>query len=312
MLVTRAQAGDSWAEDGIKKIRDLREAELLRPRAEAGDSIAGWRLIEILWTTGRDLEGLAVARELIDSGDAKVATLFHSPSFVHILAEVGFADQAIDILASVASPGDEYARQLAKLLRRCRRIDQLRARADSGDWQAARILADMLGHLGNVEELSSRAASGDGYASSELARLLAGRVCVADAIEAQRERADDAGDREAARALAQLLDGQGRWETLRTRADLGDDAAADQLAWALYSQRNLTELRRRAINGHWASKERMKGLLEKDGDEAGLRAEVNAGTFHAGISLALVLIQIGRTREATSLVRFGFHDQHSS
>jgi hypothetical protein len=57
-------------------------------------------------------------------------------------------------------------------------VDELRARADAGDWHAAKRLADLLAAQGRVDELKARADAGDESAAYSWAQLLAtqGRI----------------------------------------------------------------------------------------------------------------------------------------
>ena len=105
-------------------------------------------------------------------------------------------------------PQPDVANQLAKLLARRGDWDELRARADAGDWIAARRLAELLAERGDLDELRARADAGDEYAAGQLAELLADRGDLDGAEQILRARAD-AGDGDAGR-LAGLLARRGQ------------------------------------------------------------------------------------------------------
>ena len=63
--------------------------------------------------------------------------------------------------------------RLVDLLAERGNLDELRARADAGDWLAAGQLVDLLVKRGNLDELRARVDVGDGIAARRLAGLLA-------------------------------------------------------------------------------------------------------------------------------------------
>ena len=81
-----------------------------------------------------------------------------------------------------------------------------------------------------------------------------------------RARAD-AGDRDAARRLAELLAERGDLDGLRARADAGDRYAARRLAGLLAERGDLDELRARADTGDRDAALRLADLLMKQGRE---------------------------------------------
>ncbi|MEW1847925.1 hypothetical protein AB0392_59060, partial [Nonomuraea angiospora] len=272
---------------------------LYRHAAIAGDQEAAQARAELLTEQGRVEEALEAWRELVD-----------------------------DIGNSWWYP----AKRLAELLAEQGREDELRARADAGDEQAARVLAELLAEQGCEEELRARADAGDKQAARALARLLTEQGRVEEALEAWRELADDtdsswyparqlaellaeqgregelraradAGDEQAAEVMAELLAEQGREEELRARADAGDKAAARALAELLTEQGRVEEAleawRELAddIDSSWYPAKRLAELLAEQGREGELRARADAGDEQAAEVLAELLAEQGREGE---------------
>jgi hypothetical protein len=151
----------------------------------------------------------------------------------------------------------------------------------AGDWPAVK-LAGLLAQRGDTEELRARADAGDWFAASGLAELLAQR----GDLDQLRARAD-AGDAEAAVKLAGLLAERGDLDGLRARADAGDAAAAVKLAGLLAARGDLDGLRARADADSGAAAEKLAGLLAARGDLDGLRARADAGDENIGEPLTI-------------------------
>ena len=163
-------------------------------------------------------------------------------------------------------------------------VEELRARADAGEWAAARSLAELLAQRGDLEELRARVDADDEDATWELARELAQR----GDLDELRRRAD-AGDGNAAWRLAELLAERGAMEELRARADAGEWAAARNLAEQLAARGDL------------------------DQAEQIWRTRADAGDGHAaGERLGDVLIRQGKSAEAERLRRFGLNPDGST
>ena len=115
-------------------------------------------------------------------------------------------------------------------------------------------------------------------------------------------RALDAGDRDAASRLAQLMDGRGDLDggtaqILRACADAGDGYAAMQLAELLAERGNLDGAVQILVAGADAGDQDVAGelarLLAERGDLDQLRARADAGDGHAARELARLLAERG-------------------
>ena len=124
--------------------------------------------------------------------------------------------------------------------------------------------------------------------ATRLADSAASRLLYRCAIPLYRHAAD-AGDRHAARQLADLLARREDLDGLRTRADTGDSDAAERLADLLARHGDLDGLRARANVGDWDASRRLADLLEAQGDLDGLRARADAGDTDAARRLAALL-----------------------
>ena len=110
--------------------------EELQARADAGDQSAADRLADLPDGQGLDDRLTAIARAWID---ALVAGRYAS------LPDVGrHIEQAITVLRYLADDDESAAEQLASLLARQGRVEELQARADVGDRFAVDQLADIL------------------------------------------------------------------------------------------------------------------------------------------------------------------------
>lgn len=194
-----------------------------------------------------------------------------------VLAAQGRTDEAITLLAAHAGDAN-LARQLANLLAKDGRIDQLRAAADGGSRDASWHLARMLAEQGREEELRSRADDGDQLAAQGLARVLAEQGRVEEAVAVINSIPPSPEDHPAY-GLAHVLAKNGHVDAalailrsrgdqrrqvdllarhrradeaislLRARADAGDEYASRQLADLLVEQGRMEELRARAEQG---------------------------------------------------------------
>jgi len=130
---------------------------MLRARADRGDDSAARLLAEVLAGQGRVDEAIAMLR-------ARAGVNFeNAPGYLRLVL----------IFDWEAAQNEAYARSdLADLLARNGRLDELRTRADVGDLDAASRLADLLAEQGNLDELRIRADQYDGNAIFRLADLL--------------------------------------------------------------------------------------------------------------------------------------------
>ena len=298
-LRARADTGNRHASLRLARLlADSGALDELRARADTGDRPAAWHLAGLL-AKHRDLDALR----------ARVADRYAAWQLARLLAENDDLDGATEILRARADTGDEDAAcQLAGLLADHSEPGEagLIQRAGAGDWDAACRLAELLAGRGDLDGLRTRADTGDGYAAWQLAELLAGR----GDLDGLRARADT-GDMCAARRLAKLLAERGDPEplaqVLRARADAGDWIGAWRLADLLANHGRLDELRARADTGEWFTARRLADLLAKHGHLDELRARVSIGDEYARSRLADLLAKQGREEEAKQLRRFGLN-----
>ncbi len=341
----------------------------LRTRVSAGDKIAasvlGFRLAE----QGSADEAIGLLRTSAD-GDMRAAK-----RLADLLAEQGQIDEAVRMLQTWADAGDKYAAErIADLLAEQGDTGGLRIRADAGDSYSAERLADLLSNQGRIEELRTRMKAGDRAAFERLPHALAEHGEIDEALRILRIKAKwgvegargqldsllaelgrdtelragaDAGDREAAELLLDLLARQGRsdeaievcrnWadtghryaaellpellaghgdvdeaiEMLRTWAEGGDNRAAKQLAELLTAQGRIEEAlelcRTRADAGDWDAARQLLDILSKEGRTEELRAEVDAGVPGAAARLAAFLTEHGDAELASELLTFGLN-----
>jgi hypothetical protein len=199
----------------------------------------------------------------------------------------------VDELRARADAGDgEAAVRLAALLRKRGEVDELRARADAGDFPAVLLLPRLLAGRGEVDELRARADAGDYFAGMRLAELLAERGDLDEAVQILRPLAD-AGGPDAVLLLPRLLADRGEVDELRARADAGDGHSAVELARLLARRGDLDELRARADAGDGEAAVELAGLLAERGDldEAVqiLRPLADGGDGKAAVKLAGLL-----------------------
>ena len=275
-LMARAYAKDKQAEKRLIEVFadqgyvdnaiEIMQINLYRDR---GFPDTHKRLVELLTKAGR----VDQLRARADAGDHLAACRLGK-----LLAEQGLVDDAITLLrehsrailqdhAQGLSPDVlEAAQQLADLLARQGRVDELQERTDAGDVAAAQRLADLLAERGRVNEavtILGRLAEGDeARAAYRLDRLLAdhGRV---NELQLRAEQ----GDRHATNMLLELLCTQGRVDELRVRAELGDGEAARRLAELLVGLGCVGEaiaiLQIRANLGDWYAATRLPELLDR-------------------------------------------------
>ncbi|XVQ85077.1 tetratricopeptide repeat protein [Microbispora siamensis] len=199
----------------------------------AGHEDAAIYLPYLMIDQGRTEEALDILHAQADAGDA-----FAAVDIAELLAKQGQANRAVEILRSHAETEDrdgaiDVALFLAKLGEVDEALDILRIHADE-DRGAAEELAKLLAKQGRAEELRARADAGDPVSAIQAAKLLAKLGEVDEALDILRIHADE--DRGAAEELAKLLAKQGRAEELRARADAGDPVSAIQVAKLLVLQ----------------------------------------------------------------------------
>ncbi|GAA4442304.1 hypothetical protein GCM10023170_017200 [Phytohabitans houttuyneae] len=229
VLHTAVEAGDSLATGRladllVERDRTAEAIKLLRARADAGDRNAALKLADLLVEQDRTAEAIEVLRAWADSGDWWA---------LRQLIDLLVGQDRVDELRARAGAGDSYARSwLGELLLEQDRIDDaievLRTPADARYSDAEWQLADLLAKQGRADELRVRAEAGDSSAARRLADLLMERDRTGEAIELLRARAD-AGDGDAAWRLVDLLLEQRSADDLRAEVDAGTPHAAN--AW---------------------------------------------------------------------------------
>jgi hypothetical protein len=173
-LSQRADAGDSLESfaDGLlaRLLAEQGRVDELRQRADAS-VLAKSRLVALLAEQGRVDE----LRQRADAGDSSA-----SDHLAHLLAERGRPEDAFGILRQRAATHDGAygASWLAHLLAEHGRANELRERADAGDWFAAQALSDLLAERGQIEELRDEVAAGTPGAAGRLAQLARGSSAV--------------------------------------------------------------------------------------------------------------------------------------
>jgi thioredoxin-like negative regulator of GroEL len=228
VMQARVNAGDRYA---AYKVADLlanlgRAEEALaipRSRADAGDSDAAHRLANLL----ARLERVDELRARADNGDAPAAY-----RLADLLEEQGRPEEAIPPLRALAHGNPSHvdaAHRLTELLVKLRGVDELQAYANDGNIYAARALPDLLVELGRVDELRARADNGDAPAAYRLADLLEEQCRPEEAILVLQGCADAGGYAPANRRLVELLVKLERVDELHALADNGDRDAARAL-----------------------------------------------------------------------------------
>jgi predicted negative regulator of RcsB-dependent stress response len=299
-LQARAHAGDSFA---TRQLVDLlivdNDVDQLRMHAKAGDLWAMQPLVELLTKQGCGDEALQFLRARTDADDADAAD-----QLVELLVSRGQADEAIRISRVRANAQDSRAakRRLVELLAAQGHTEELRARANAGDWHAAEHLADLLAAQGHMQELQLQADAGNRHAAERLAELFArhGQADEATTIL----RAWD-GSRKAAEQLVARLIEQGRpnealhfrWAWART----GDLEDSDELDRLLFQQDRIVELRARASTGNGYANHLLVAHLARQGNVNELRARAISGDCFAASMVTALLAEQGNLDEAIKI-----------
>ena len=305
-LRARADAGDEHAAERLAGLlADRDDLDGLRARADAGDRYAARELAELLEARG-DLAGAAqILRAAADTGDEHAAERL--AALLADLAKRDDVDEAAQKLRAAADTGDEHAAErLAALLADLAKRDDLGEVAQDAAREAGRVA---------LQARRPGRAPRTGRRRRQIRHLAAGRPAqgtrrrgrdrpdAARRIRRLRRRRDrdawematllwrgeldllrklaDAGDRYAARRLAELLEKRGDLDGLRARADAGDEHAAWQLARLLSERGDL------------------------DGAAQILRTRADAGDEHAAWELARLLSERGDLDGAAQILRTG-------
>lgn len=204
---------------------------------EANDAARWWRAYVLA-----EHDQVDELRELAAAGDDHARR-----QLADWLADRAKTDEAIEVIRPLADVSDDVAElQLARWLADRDHGDELRERADHGEYHARWELAGWLADRDALSELRQRADSGDYPALCALVRRLAAR----DMGQEFRQLAASADvDRRLLIFDLAKQAGSSGTEVLRARIDLGDDSARGPLARWLARGGHLDELRQRAENG---------------------------------------------------------------
>ncbi|GAA0566492.1 hypothetical protein GCM10010172_57860 [Paractinoplanes ferrugineus] len=255
----------------------------------------------------RRLAGSAVAR--LRYRYAEVALTRLADEFGDGRAAVELADllvrqdrlgPALDVLRRRldARPTDRLVGQkLPQLQRLWERADEVRRHGSAAE------LAEILADGGVCDELRREADAGHAIAAERLVDLLADRGC-----RREVEQRADRGERRAAEALADMYAAWGEADLLRARAEAGDAAAELRLSklhrvFARHESARfqIGELRAAVDEGRAEASMELCTLLFELRDEAGLRAELDAGT--AGARERLIALHTATGHRSLSRLR---------
>ncbi|MDQ0578088.1 tetratricopeptide repeat protein [Streptomyces rishiriensis] len=216
-----------------------------------------------------------------------------------ILERQGRPGEAIALLRANSTSLLNNREQLAAVLGRHGRLDELRAMAATDDsGRAVQHLARLLEEADDVEgaiaayRQADQAVAGDPNSAFELAQLLARHGRGSEAIDVMRVQADARnGDDWILHTLSELCLGQGRPEEGLAHLDALTAARGGEEEWNLY-------------------RIRLPLIAARDGvDEAvaQARSHLKGATWYAASYIAELLAGAGRTEEAVAVL-----EQHSS
>lgn len=305
----RMEAGHPMALESYTRLlaRHGRAAEaftLLRPHI--GELSLAMALVDVAATAGRDEEAAALLTTRAEHRCSDFPwccrgldrdTLFGL--IATIRERQGRTDEAIALLRAGSTTPLNNSEQLAALLARHGRLDELRAAATSDDSRyAVQRLAKLLEERGDVEGAIAAYRQADGSVARnpnsafELARLLTRHGRGNEAIDLLRTQADARnGDDWTLHTLSELCLDQGRPEDGLAHLDALAAARGGEEVWDLY----------------WI---RMPLIAARDGiDEAiaQARSHPEGTTSYAAPHIAELLAGAGRTEEAVAVL-----EQHVS
>ncbi|WP_173082627.1 hypothetical protein [Phytohabitans rumicis] len=222
----------------------------------------------------------ALERLVDEFGDGAAAI-----ELTHLLIRQDRFQQAVMVLRRrlEVEPRDRAAgRRLARVQELWQRVEEIRPAAHAGDPAARERLTEILADGGVCDDLRTRAKTGDALAAEELVERLVDR----GRLRELRQRADG-GHLYAAEALADLYVAWGDVDLLQARARAGDPAAELRLSKVheegvrtAGAESEAADLRA-AAGGDPEAARRLCALLFELRDRAGLRAELEAGTYGA-------------------------------
>ncbi len=234
----------------------------------------------------------------------------------------GRVDEAIGLLRRRQITSVDCRDQLADLLARHGRVDELRAHAAlDGEEDALRLVAELLEGKGDVAGAiavygqAGSPAARDPNLAYELARLLARHGRGGEAITVMRAQADaHPGDDWILHALSQLCLDQGRAADGLAHLDALDARRGGEVAWELYWMRlpliaacagvdEAVERARAHPEGNtWYAAEHIARLLAGVGRVKEAVAVLQRHDRRIGHDLAGYLVDLGRVEEALALV----------
>jgi hypothetical protein len=183
-LRVRADGGEAWFVTSLTGLLvERRDVDELQSRANDGCWSSAAQLADLLAERG-DVDGL---RSLADAGDAWAVDrlieyqIEHHPWDVDLEELRAGARASQNLLAS-----RQCAAWLAETLAKRGDFDELRSRADAGDWPAAAQLAGLLAGRRDLEGLQHLANIGNAWAGHALTDLLAGLLAPVDANRLRR------------------------------------------------------------------------------------------------------------------------------
>lgn len=289
--------------DTRQRLRELiaqREFEQLRALADSGDGHAR-RVYAHLLRLRQDeaalrdraeylqLAHLLAHQDRLDELRTLVDSLY--PQAEHVLVDLLAQREDLDELARRGQAG---SRHIANILVAQGRIDELRARADAGDYPAFIALAQVLADRKDVDGLT--ALKDNRFAERKLIEVLTDAKRYPEAIALQRARAGRRRDWVEDSHLVRLLNLAGLEEELRERAET-DETARDYLVRLYARQERVDELRAIADTGHKEAKRRLIEVFVERADVAELEK------YPPTSALVGVYRRLGRLDEVREMAR---------
>lgn len=272
---------------------------MLRPHI--GDPSLAVALVEVAGPAGCDEEAAALLTAQTEhqcSGFPWCCRGFDRDMATGLLATIrerqGRTDEAIALLSTGSTTLLKNCEQLAALLARHGRLDELRAAAATDDYRSAvQRLARLLEERGDVEEAIAAYRQADGSVAQdpnsafELAKLLARHGRGNEAIDVMRVQANARnGDDWILHTLSDLCLGQGRPEEGLAHLDAFAAARGGEEEWDLY----------------WIRLPLIAACSGADEAIAQARAHPEGATSYAAPHIAELLANTGRTEDAVAVL----------